>query len=355
MNLTKPEVAAIPPERGLLPWHYDQWQMLMVRLRTNTMPHALLLTGLRGLGKNRFADTLARALLCGQPQADGQACTVCRSCLLYQVGTHPDYLRVCPNEKGKAIVVDQIRAMNTRLSLKSQYGGHKLVIISPAEQMNAAAANSLLKTLEEPSVHSLLILITSQAALLPATVRSRCQQVKFTPPSGPAAIDWLSTQIDDRHNPMHLLALAGGAPLIALDMAASGALARRTSMLDDLERLQKKQADPVTVAAAWLQDNSVEALPWMQSCLMDMIRLKRAAHPPYLANPDLQQRLSLLAEHLSLTLIYTHLDCVTEAIRLSNRQVNTQLLLEDMLISWNDDVSQINYRMVVNPEVILNL
>lgn len=336
MKVSEVETANILPEGVLLPWHVTPWQALLARRHNDTLPHALLLTGPRGLGKNRFADSLTQALLCGQPQVDGQACTVCRSCLLYQAGTHPDYLQVRPGEEGKAIVVDQIRTMNTHLALKSQYAGHKLVVISPAEQMNTAAANSLLKTLEEPAAHSLLILITGQPAQLLPTVRSRCQQIKFSAPPEHLAASWLKPYLKDNQNLSQLLALAGGAPLAALSMAASDALAKRAAVLGDLGKLLTKQADPVMLAASWLQGNVLETLTWMLSYNMDMIRLRGAAHPPYLANPDLQQSLKVLAERFSLPMLYRRLDCVTEAIRLLNRQINIQLLLEDMLLSWND-------------------
>ncbi len=321
---------------GILPWHIEPWRAVIRRARDGNLPHALLLSGLRGLGKNRFAAHLTQALLCAQPQADGQACTVCRSCLLYQAGTHPDYLQVRPSEEGKAIVVDQIREMNAHLALKSQYAGYRLVIIAPAEQMNGAAANSLLKTLEEPAAHSLLILITSQPAMLLATVRSRCQQIKFTVPSASLATHWLSTFPAARNNVPELLALAAGAPLTALDMADSDALIRRAALLDDLDKLANRQIDPVALAAAWLQTNLTELLAWMLSCTMDMIRMRCVGRPPYLANPDVQQRLLKLAETLSLAQLYVRLDGVTETLRLLNRQINIQLLLEDMLISWNE-------------------
>jgi len=321
---------------GILPWHAEPWQALVRRARDGKLPHALLLSGLRGLGKNRFAAELAKALLCLQPQADGQACTLCRSCLLYQAGTHPDYLQVRPGEEGKAIAVDQIRAMNAHLALKSQYAGYKLVIIAPAEQMNGAAANSLLKTLEEPAAHSLLILITSQPALLLATLRSRCQQIKFTAPPASLAVPWLSTFPAAGNNAPELLALAAGAPLMALDMAGSDALSRHAALLDDLDKLAQRQADPVTVAAAWLKTNLPESLAWMLSCIVDMIRMRCVGTPPYLANPEIQQRLRKLAEPLSLAQLYARLDSVTETLRLLNRQINIQLLLEDMLISWNE-------------------
>ncbi|MEO5574049.1 MAG: DNA polymerase III subunit delta' [Gammaproteobacteria bacterium] len=333
---------------GLFPWQHDQWEGLIKRLRAGALPHALLLTGVRGLGKNHFARILAQSLLCNSPQPDGQACQVCRSCLLYKADTHPDFFRVYPKEedssaekakpkeKSKLIVVDQIRAMNNHLALKSQYAGHKLVIISPADQMNTAAANSLLKTLEEPAPHSLLMLITSQPARLPATVRSRCQQIKFIPPSEQAAARWLSAHLDQTQNPTQLLALAAGAPLTALAMATDNAIGRRAAMLNDLERLQQRQADPLSVAATWLQGNLTETLGWMLSCVMDMARLRNVAQPRYLANPDIQQRLRELGQHINLSRLYACMDTVTEVMKLLNRQVNTQLLLEDMLILWSD-------------------
>ncbi|MEO5702749.1 MAG: DNA polymerase III subunit delta' [Gammaproteobacteria bacterium] len=336
MSSTTTEAADIETASGLLPWHAGQWQALMQRRQTDTLPHAVLLTGIQGLGKNRFADALTQALLCGHPQTDGQACQSCRSCLLYQAATHPDYLCVQPTEDRKVIIVNQIRKMNEFISLKSQYGGYQIVIISPADKMNSNAANSLLKTLEEPPAQTLLMLITHEASALPATVRSRCLQIKFAPPAEQLAANWLRTHIKDDQDPIHLLALAGSAPLTALSMAASDACTRRALMLDDLESLLNQQADPVSLAATWLKGNVAETLTWMLSCIIDMVRLRSDARPPHLANPDLQQRLSLLAGQFSSAMLYAHLDCVTEAIKLLNSQVNTQLLLEDMLLSWSN-------------------
>ncbi len=330
-------------ESGLLPWHFDQWQILQTHRRTNTLPHALLLSGLSGLGKNRFAEVLTQSLLCNSPQHDGQACHTCRSCLLYQAGTHPDYLQLHPREDDKPIVVEQIRELNAHLALKSQYAGHKLVIISPAEQMNTAAANSLLKTLEEPSAQSLLMLVTSQPAALLPTVRSRCQRIKFASPPESVALNWLKASPASPQNTAHLLMLAGGAPLKALSMGASDNLSRRMAAFDGFEKLVEKKIDPLTLAAIWLQGDVAESLAWLLSYTMDMVRLQSASNPPYLSNPDLQQRLRLIAQRYSPQLIHAHLDCVTQAIKLLNRQVNIQLLLEDILISWRH-TSRNDYR-----------
>ena len=150
----------------LLPWQHTRWQEMLARRANGRLPHALLLCGLRGVGKQHFAARFAQALLCEQPASDGQACQACRSCLLFRAGTHPDYWPVTPAEEGKSILIDQIRELNASLVFTSHAGGYKIAALWPADRMNSAAANALLKTLEEPSANTLLMLITSRPAFL---------------------------------------------------------------------------------------------------------------------------------------------------------------------------------------------
>lgn len=322
-------------EKKLLPWQHAPWQALIARLRAGRLPHALLLSGARGLGKRHFAGAFAQAVLCTQPHADGLACRQCRSCLLYRAGNHPDLHVLQPAEEGKAILIDQMREMNAAVALKSQYGGYKIVIIAPAEQMNVAAANSLLKTLEEPPAQSLLLLVTHQAGTLPLTVRSRCQTVPFARPDPQIALSWLKAQLGTDADATELLAAADGAPLHALALAEGGTLARRKAMLADFGKLVQNQADPVAVAGAWLEGTPVEqALANLQSWCMDMIRLRSAARPPVLANAGAAQSLYALAARFRLTDLYRRFDETSEALRLVPRQANAQLLLEDVLLSW---------------------
>lgn len=327
-------------EGELLPWHKVQWQSFIHCLRTGRLPHALLLTGLRGLGKNHFARFIAQAILCTQPRPDGQACTLCRPCLLYLAGTHPDCRRVSPSEEGRDILVDQIRDINAYMALKSHYAGYKIVIISPAERMNPAASNSLLKTLEEPAAPSILVLVTSQPALLLPTVRSRCQRIHFTRPPESLAQAWLADHIDAKYSTKQLLALAGGAPLVAVDLATNDTAARRLAMLDDLGKLAQGQADPLAIAAKWLQWGIEVPLYGLLSWAEDMIRLKSAPNPPYLANRGIQQSLQQFAERLELTELYSHLNRINEALLLANRQISPQLPLESILLSWSRMVKQ---------------
>jgi DNA polymerase III subunit delta' len=318
----------------VMPWHRSSWDNLMGRMTAGQLPHALLLTGPAGIGKNQFADLFTRSVLCRQPQMHGIACGECRTCLLTRAETHPDVHWVTPPEEGKVIGVDQVREITHYLSLKSQYGGYKLAIISPADRLNINASNSLLKTLEEPPADTILILITEQPAGLPATVRSRCQKITITTPPAEIALKWLTSRIGPEQDAATLLELAGGAPLTALKIVAGDWLRQRLDLLEDLEKVTSGQFDPVVIADKWLKFGIKESLYWMYSWLVDMIRIKTAYQPPFVGNRDVHQRLRELADKQGIARLFWRLDCVSDALRLLDSQVNTQLLMEEILLAW---------------------
>lgn len=318
----------------LYPWQQTQWQTLMKNLTEGRLAHALLLTGPEGLGKNDFARLFGEALLCEQPESSGLPCGACRSCKLNQAGTHPDLRTLSPLEDKKVIGIDQVREITCYLSLTAQHAGYKIVIITPAESMYVNAANSLLKTLEEPADKSLLLLVSSRASKLPATVRSRCQKITFDIPPKPEAINWLKNKLELAENYELLLDLAEGAPLSAVNLATESRLDERLTLLNDLEMVTNGQADPVKIAANWLKLGAKETLYWVYSWLIDMVRLKVAEKPPHLSNPDIQKRLTDMSSETELTQLYKRLDRVKEAMKLTEGSVNAQLLIEDILISW---------------------
>src|SRR3569832_1978442 len=179
----------------LLPWHEETWARLLAARRAGRLPHALLLTGPQGMGKQRFAENWMAGLLCEAPDAEGCACGVCRSCQLLAAGNHPDYRQLTPPEEGKVIGVDQVRELIQYVALTPQYGRYKIALIHPADKLNINAANSLLKTLEEPPSHSLLMLVSAPPSRLPLPVLRRGQLVHFPPPPAVAAPGWLATQV----------------------------------------------------------------------------------------------------------------------------------------------------------------
>ena len=138
-----------------LPWQISAWQQLHARMENGTLPHALLVCGAAGTGKAHFAQAFAALALCRHPEK-AHACGHCGSCHQLAAAAHPDYHPVTIPEDKTAILVDQIRELSQTLALTSQHNGRKIGLLTPADAMNANAANSLLKTLEEPSAGTLL-------------------------------------------------------------------------------------------------------------------------------------------------------------------------------------------------------
>jgi DNA polymerase-3 subunit delta' len=315
----------------LLPWQGLQWDQLLQRRAANRLPHALLCSGPAGLGKRLFAERLAQALLCEVPLPEGSPCGMCRACRWFAAGNHPDYVRVEPVEEGKLIKIDQIREVVTFLGYTSQLGGYKIALLTPAERMNSNAANSLLKTLEEPPANSLLLLLSTAPAQLPATIRSRCQNLVFRIPPLEEALAWLTPRVAG--DPALLLSLSGGAPLAAQAHAEPGRLARRQALFEGYQTVVAGQADPVRLAEQWSKNDVVENLHWLITWHMDMIRLKMTPAPPRLFNPDWRAALQRLAEPWPVPLLFQKLDAVLRLHTLCvTTQVNRQLLLEAFLV-----------------------
>jgi DNA polymerase-3 subunit delta' len=319
----------------LLPWHREQWRRINDRRAAGRMPHALLLSGPPGLGKHLFARALSQTLVCQARREDGTACGRCRQCELFMAGTHPDVRAVTTAEDGQQITIDQIRELGQALGLKSLQGGYKTTIIDPADQMNTAAANALLKSLEEPPPASLLILVAGRPARLPATIRSRCQRVVFHLPPREQASDWLAVQGVTGSDPVLFLRLAQGAPLTALAMARGEYGGDRHALFSDLTGIAAGGLNPIVVAAAWLKLDIKVSLYWLYTWLVDMIRLKAVSTPPTLINADFAADLAQMAQKMDITALYRRLDQLLEAWRHLETPVNKQLLLEDLLLAWS--------------------
>ena len=229
------------------PFLKGAWSRLMERRAV--LPHALLLRGRGGIGKTALARTFAQALLCEQPTDEGFACGRCAACGWFAQGNHPDFRQVEPEilsavpsvedtaaSKGeslsKQIRIDQIRALQGFLAVGSHRGGLRIVLIRPAEAMNAATANALLKSLEEPGPRTLFMLVSSNSQRLLPTVRSRCQAVDVSIDGREPAIAWLGQQAV--RDPAAELAYSGIAPLDVVEQA--GAAEARERLVVELAR-----------------------------------------------------------------------------------------------------------------------
>jgi len=272
-------------------WQTQAWHTLGIRAERGSLPHALLLGGPEGLGKRAFAEAFVRGRLCERPH-EGFACGSCRACALLEAGTHPDRVLVTleVNEKTDKprteIVVEQIRALSARLAMSTQLGGWQIAVIDPADAMNAAAANALLKTLEEPTPASMLLLIADQPWRLPATIRSRCQRVDFAFPSRGESEQWLRGQgIADA---ARALDAAGGNPGRALAFARNDELQRRDSVARDLGALARGRASVYAIAHAWSADEPLARLEHAARLLHDAARRRAHGDVPESSHWDMQ-------------------------------------------------------------------
>jgi len=316
------------------PWTRAQWNQLQQRRQQQRLPHALLLAGSPGLGKAEFARDLAQGLLCEQPGPQGEACDHCRACARFMAETHPDFLRVEPAEPGKVIKVDQIRDLIGQFALASHQGGYRIAIVQPAEQMNLAAANGLLKTLEEPPADSLILLISANPSLLPATILSRCQRLDFMPPAHCEALDWLIKQHNIPADKAEaLLALSCGSPLTAQALVAETTLADRLDLFRSFSAIAQGQNALVQVDA-WLKLALPTPINWIISWINDLIRLKSGLPMAALRNRDLREGLQNLAQGVDLQGLFEILDELNSILRMQRTALNMQLLMEGVLLRW---------------------
>jgi DNA polymerase-3 subunit delta' len=313
-------------------WLEATWQQLAHARAQGRLPHALLIAGPEGSGKHLLARRLSAALLCESPDPRTGACGRCAACAWLRAGTHPDLAVLEPEEPGKAIKIDQVRALAVELGMTSHAGRYKVAVIAPADAMNVNAANSLLKTLEEPTANTLLILVTASPGRLPATIRSRCQHLRIGLPAAEQALDWLQDAGIERPLAQRCLQAAGGAPLTAASLAASDSLALRDRRLEELSAILDGRLDPLSAAADWNGAGEGQALRWWQSWLQALIRWRQAGVAP--DEPQVAQMLRQITETVDCREVFELSDRVTAAVNSLGSGLNRQLLLEDLLIDW---------------------
>jgi DNA polymerase-3 subunit delta' len=233
-----------------MPWLQPQLQQYGQMIGSGRLPHALSIEGPAGLGKTLLGTHLLHWLLCERPTATG-ACGGCAECSLLAAGQHPDQILIVPDsDSGRQITVSAIRGLRDRLALRPQRRGRQVALIVPAEAMNESSANALLKTLEEPSEDSHLILVTHLPARLPVTLLSRCVRSAISRPLAALTRQWLERQVPSGTDLDLLLSQCGGRPLQAIEAIESNRLAQWQRIRQWLDRCLAGQATPMAAARA---------------------------------------------------------------------------------------------------------
>ena len=303
------------------------------------LPHAIVLQGPVGTGKVDFAYALGHSILCRTPQADGSACGSCDSCHLIEAGTHPDLAIVRPeppkdsksSQPVYSIKIEVIRDLCARLATTSQLLGYRIVIIENADKMINAAANSLLKTLEEPGEDTLILLTTSRPNRLPVTIRSRCQRLDFPVPDTGLAVEWLTqqgiAQADSR------LSQAHGAPLLAADEEVLNVEGR--AILEQALIAKARNQSALNLADKIAKLPKYAALCWCLDWTSDLIKIQQSEQAT-LVHESARKSLISIASRANPARLYGFYDTLCEAIRQESIALNAQLLWENLLISWDN-------------------
>ena len=326
-------------------WQKNQWQHL-IQLRAN-MPHALLLRGRTGTGKHEFALNLAQTLLCSK--MGEQACGFCPSCVWFAEGNHPDFRLISPEDADNAedapvkkkatkksqISVTQIRQLIDYISLSShQVKGTRVILISPAETLNLASANALLKMLEEPPANTLFLLVTGQPQRLLATILSRCQAIDMPLPSKTEALDWLKKKaVKDAEI---VLDYAGGAPLLALQIGEEGET--RFNLIKNLSL--GARLDPFACAPLFLSIGMEHALEAMQKWIFDLAAniLKQDTH--YHAQHT--SALQVLCKSVNLSALLSFQVKLLNAKKTASHPLSNELQLENLLLQYTHIFKPLN-------------
>lgn len=314
-------------------WHESQWQRLSRARAAGRLPHAVLLSGPQGIGKSDFARRLSHALVCPTPDDKGDACGHCAACRLSAAGSHPDQQWVSPEEPGKMIKIDAIRELSAKSVLSAQQGGFRVIVIDPADAMNRASANGLLKTLEEPSSRTVLVLVSSQIHRLPATIRSRCQVVAFPMPDMQQARAWLGQKIADRDLDA-VLAISAGAPLRALEAREQEWVQADQRLIDELAILKHRKGNPLHVVQEWRNRPLTLVFDSFKRCMVDLIKSANGLAGQAVYHPSALDDLQSLVEGIDLQQLYGFNDELLQLDRDSTNNLNPQMMLEYLASRW---------------------
>jgi DNA polymerase-3 subunit delta' len=330
------------PWLPLLPWQETTAREALAQKQR--WPHALLIHGPRGLGKHALALNFAQALLCESPLPDGMACGRCPGCRYASAGQHPDLMRLelaqfdAEEAEFKAvdgITIDRVRTLIEFVQLTSHRQRAKVAVIAPAERMNTAAANALLKTLEEPPTGTYLILVSSEPGRLPPTIVSRCRKLPAPLPTFAAAQAWLVAQ--GVADPALALAQAGGAPLVALSRSDSAVVAERRAWLAGLsepERLTSLELAARIDAGGKNERKArlAHAVEWLLAWTADLARLQ--AGDQARLNPDAATALARLAPQVAPVPLFRYHRFLLMQRALLAHPLSPRLVAEAMLIDY---------------------
>jgi DNA polymerase III, delta prime subunit (EC 2.7.7.7) len=313
------------------PWLRPHFEQLINSYQAGRGHHALLIQALPGMGDDALIYAITRFLMCQQLEGH-KSCGKCRGCQLMQAGTHPDYYTLEP-EKGKSTLgIDAVREVSEKLYEHARLGGAKVVWLNDAALLTEAAANALLKTLEEPPEKTWFFLSCREPGRLLATLRSRCRLHHLAVPPEAWALSWLQREVTvSQDAALSALRLCSGAPAAALAVLQPERWSQRDALCRAVQTAIETR-DWLSLLPALNGEQAAEHLHWLASLMLDALKIQQGA--TLLTNLDVWPLLSTLANHLPGATLRAilHEVCQSREQLLTVTGLNRELLLTDRLL-----------------------
>jgi DNA polymerase-3 subunit delta' len=322
--------------------HQRPIELMKRAIINDRVVHSYLFFGNEGIGKKWVALQFAKALNCLERKADeGDACDRCLSCKKIDDALHPDVLFLEPEGPSQLIKVEAIRHLQRDLAFRPYEGKRRVCILTTADRMAPEISNTLLKTLEEPPLHTVIILLANSARAILPTILSRCQQVRFNPLPFSSFTHWLMEKKGFNEEEAHLLAaLSEGSPGKALTLREEILRIPREEILRDWLGTGTFSFGEIerwvdSLPSNW--EDLVLILEVAKTLLRDLVVLKVLGDGAKLIHSDLVHEIAALSSGRNLSSLLDQLNSIHQtriALNPKPRIVNTSLALEAMMLSW---------------------
>ena len=318
------------------------------RLNKTDFPQSVLFTGAQGIGREQFILRLIQDLLCQNSKS--AACGQCQSCHLFKSKNHADFYQLNRLENKQSIGVDQIRSVIDWVELSATLDQGKVLFIREADKLSRSASNAILKTLEEPPANTIIILLCEYEKQLLPTIRSRCVHFLLATPKKEQARDFLINWNNEQANHINdeqintLLTITQNAPFKAIALFESNKLEHRQTMISALTDIAVNQGSPVLATKEIIKVINKEPLDYVLYCLLtiliDIIKIQSMKHSKHLMNIDYHQELirfaNLISLHEQKSQLFAIYDELQSFFTMTINPLNSQLLLESVLIKWKN-------------------
>ncbi|SFL62760.1 DNA polymerase III subunit delta' [Halanaerobium salsuginis] len=306
--------------------------VLSEEIRQNRISHAYLFSGKSGIGKGKLAFEFAKAIFCQESPAD--SCGHCLNCRKMDHQNHPDFKRIAIADEKNSISITQIRDLKKEIAYKPYESAHKVYLIESAEEMTAEAANSLLKTLEEPPSFATIILLAEDTSRLLPTIISRCQQLSLQPVTRSQIKDILLEHGLQPEEAEILSQTAGGSPGQALKLAEiDDYFSVRKKVYDFVKNIKSKNTIEIFKFRDYLVSLISAGFPCfdlLSDWYRDIIMIKQN-YQATLKNKDYLQDMNRLAGEANQEQLIKNLDLIEKSELYIKKNIKAELSLEVLL------------------------